>query len=184
VVLVPGGLGMAVAMTGAALAGANDYVFEPVKAEVKKGDDVIVSVRLKHKVTGKSVSDAVIVQTRIDMSPDAMGEMASPLTPVASNEPGVYSFKTDLSMQGRWLLSIAAKVQGEPETLYAPSDLYNPTAEAAEDAKAIPGARYVVIPSLQGHFAASPAKAADVEFMNRTITEFLENITEGGSKLK
>ena len=40
----------------------------------------------------------------------------------------------------------------------APGDLYNPTAEAAEDAKSIPGARYVVIPSLQGHFAASPAK--------------------------
>jgi hypothetical protein len=40
-----------------------------------------------------------------------------------------------------------------------------------------------MIPSLQGHFAASPAKAADVEFMNRTIIEFLENITEGGKKL-
>jgi hypothetical protein len=104
-------------LTGAAFAGANDYVFEPVKAEVKKGDDVVVSVRLKHKATGKPVTEAVIVQTRIDMSPDAMGEMASPLTPVPSNEPGVYSFKTDLSMQGRWLLSIAAKVQGEPETV-------------------------------------------------------------------
>jgi hypothetical protein len=88
-----------------------------VKAEVKKGDDVVVSVRLKHKATGNPVSDAVIVQTRIDMSPDAMAEMASPLMPVSSNEPGVYSFKTDLSMAGRWLLSIAAKVQGEPETV-------------------------------------------------------------------
>ena len=107
----------AVNLTGSASAGANDYIFEPVKAEVKKGDDVVVSVRLKHKATGKPVTDAVIVQTRIDMSPDAMGEMASPLTPVPSNEPGVYSFKTDLSMQGRWLLSIAAKVQGEPETV-------------------------------------------------------------------
>jgi YtkA-like protein len=107
----------AVKLTGHTFAGANDYVFEPVKAEVKKGDDVVVSVRLKHKATGKAVTDAVIVQTRIDMSPDAMGEMASPLTPVPSNEPGVYSFKTDLSMQGRWLLSIAAKVQGEPETV-------------------------------------------------------------------
>jgi hypothetical protein len=103
--------------TGAAFAGANDYVFEPVKAEVKKGDDVVVSVRLKHKATGKPVTDAVIAQTRIDMSPDAMGEMASPLTALPSNEPGVYSFKTDLLMQGRWLLSIAAKVQGEPETV-------------------------------------------------------------------
>jgi YtkA-like len=107
----------AVNLTGHAFAGANDYVFEPVKAELKKGDDVVVSVRLKHKPTGKPVTDAVIVQTRIDMSPDAMGEMASPLTPVPNNEPGVYSFKTDLSMQGRWLLSIAAKVQGEPETV-------------------------------------------------------------------
>ena len=107
----------AISLSGTAFAGANDYVFEPVKAEVKKGDDVVVSVRLKHKATGKPVTDAVIVQTRIDMSPDAMGEMASPLTAVPSNEPGVYSFKTDLSMQGRWLLSIAAKVQGEPETV-------------------------------------------------------------------
>jgi len=36
---------------------------------------------------------------------------------VPSDEPGVYSFKTDLSMAGRWLLSIAAKVQGEAETV-------------------------------------------------------------------
>jgi hypothetical protein len=108
---------IAVSLSVTAFAGANDYVFEPVKAEIKKGDDVVVSVRLKHKATGRPVTDAVIVQTRIDMSPDAMGEMASPLTPVPSNEPGVYSFKTDLSMQGRWLLSIAAKVQGEPETV-------------------------------------------------------------------
>jgi YtkA-like len=113
------GAAMAVVMSlsGPIFAGANDYVFEPVRAEIKKGDDVVVSVRLKHKATGKPVTDAVIIQTRIDMSPDAMGEMASPLTAVPSNEPGVYSFKTDLSMQGRWLLSIAAKVQGEPETV-------------------------------------------------------------------
>ena len=108
---------IAVNLTDHAFAGANDYAFEPVKAEVKKGDDVVVSVRLKHKATGKPVADAVIVRTRIDMSPDAMGEMASPLTAVPSNELGVYSFKTDLSMAGRWLLSIAAKVQGEAETV-------------------------------------------------------------------
>jgi len=108
---------LAVGLNLAAFAGANDYVFEPVNAQMKKGDDVIVSVRLKHKPTGKPVTDAVIVQTRMDMSPDAMAEMVSPITAVPSAEPGVYSFKTDLSMQGRWLLSIAAKVQGEPETV-------------------------------------------------------------------
>src|SRR3954449_4262229 len=90
-------LAIAVNRTDHAFAGANDYVFEPVKAEVKKGDDVVVAVRLKHKATGKPITDAVIFQTRIDMGPDGMGEMASPLTPVPSNEPGVYVFKTDLS---------------------------------------------------------------------------------------
>jgi YtkA-like len=108
---------IAVSLSGAAFAGANDYAFEPVNADVKKGDDAVVSVRLKHKATGKPVADAVIIQTRIDMGPDGMGEMASPLTAVPNSEPGVYAFKTELAMEGRWLLSIAAKVQGEPETV-------------------------------------------------------------------
>jgi hypothetical protein len=110
-------LAAAVSLTGPAFAGAGDYVFEPVKAEVKKGDGVVVSVRLKNKTTGKPVADAVIAQSRIDMGPDGMAEMASPLTPVPSSEPGVYAFKTDLAMAGRWMLSIAAKVQGEAETV-------------------------------------------------------------------
>ena len=113
------GAAFAVAMSQSitAVAGANDYVFEPVNTQVKKGDDVIVSVRLKHKPTGKVVTDAVIVRTRIDMAPEGMAEMASPLTAVPSTEPGAYSFKTDFPMEGQWLLSIAAKVQGEPETV-------------------------------------------------------------------
>jgi hypothetical protein len=110
-------IAVAASLAGAAYAGANDYAFEPVQADIKKGDGVVISVRLKHKASGKPVADAVIAQTRIDMGPDGMGEMASAVTPVPSSEPGVYSFKTDLSMAGRWLLSIAAKVQGEPETV-------------------------------------------------------------------
>jgi len=108
---------VAVSLNVAAFAAADDYVFEPVKVDIKKGDDAVVSVRLKHKATGKPVTDAVIVRTRIDMAPEGMAEMASPLTPVPSSEPGVYSFKTDLSMAGQWLLSVAAKVQGEPDTV-------------------------------------------------------------------
>jgi len=103
--------------SAAAWAGANDYVFEPVAAELKKGDDVIVAVRLVHKPTGKPVPDAVIIRTRVDMAPDGMADMESPVSPVPAKEPGVYAFKTDLSMAGRWLLSLAAKVQGEPETV-------------------------------------------------------------------
>jgi hypothetical protein len=99
-------IAVAVNLSITAFAGASDYAFEPVSAQVKKGDE-IVSVRLKHKLTGKIVTDAVIVQTRIDMEPEGMAEMASPLTALPSTEPGVYSFKTDLSMEGQWLLSIA-----------------------------------------------------------------------------
>jgi hypothetical protein len=116
-ILAAAALAVAQSLSGTAFAGANDYVFEAVKAEIKKGDGAIVAVRLVHKPTGKPVTGAVIVQTRIDMAPDGMASMAAPLTPVPSNEPGVYAFKAELSMAGRWLLSIAAKVQGEPETV-------------------------------------------------------------------
>ena len=100
-----------------AFAAASDYAFEPVNAELKKGDDVTVAVRLTNKVTGKLVPDAVIFRTRVDMAPDGMAEMESPVSPLPANEPGVYAFKTDLTMAGRYQLSVAAKVQGEPETV-------------------------------------------------------------------
>lgn len=109
---------VAMSLTGAsAFAGAMDYSFEPVAAELKKGDDVIIAVRLLHKPTGKAVGDAVIVRTRVDMAPDGMADMASPVAPLPGSEPGVYAFKTDLPMAGRYLLSVAVKVQGEPDTV-------------------------------------------------------------------
>ena len=86
-------IAVAICQSITAFAGADDYLFEPVNTQVKKGDDVVVSVRLKHRPTGKVVTDAVIVQTRIDMAPEGMAEMASPLTAVTSTDPGVYSFK-------------------------------------------------------------------------------------------
>jgi hypothetical protein len=109
---------VAMSLTGAAaFAGAVDYAFEPLGAELKKGDDVVISVRLMHKPTGKPVSDAVIVRTRVDMAPDGMADMPSPVAAVPASEPGVYAFKTDMPMAGRYLLSLAVKVQGEPETV-------------------------------------------------------------------
>lgn len=103
--------------SGAAFAAATDYTFEPVVPEMKKGDDVTVAVRLVHKPTGKPVVDAVIIRTRVDMAPDGMADMQSPVSPLPASEPGVYAFKTDLPMAGRYQVSVAAKVQGEPETV-------------------------------------------------------------------
>lgn len=112
------GLVMALSFEGSeVLAAAGDYAFEPVNVEMKKGEDVTVAVRLINKITGKPVPDAVIFRTRVDMAPDGMAEMESPVSPLPANEPGVYAFKTDLTMAGRYQLSVAAKVQGEPETV-------------------------------------------------------------------
>jgi hypothetical protein len=101
----------------AASAVADDYVFEPVNAEIKSSNVATVAVRLVHKPSGKPVTDAAIVQTRIDMSPDGMASMASAIVPLPSPEPGVYAFKAPLTMAGRWLLTVSAKVQGEPDTV-------------------------------------------------------------------
>jgi len=116
--LLAAAVAMALNLANTAIfAGAADYSFEPTAAEWKKGDDVVVAVRLMQKQTGKAVADAVIVRTRVDMGPDNMADMVSPVAAVPSNEPGVYAFKTDLPMAGRYMFSIAAKVQGEPETV-------------------------------------------------------------------
>jgi YtkA-like len=99
------------------LAEVKDYEFQLVQNEVKKGGGAVVVVRLVDKRSGKPVPDAVISAKRIDMAPDGMATMAAPIEQLASTEPGVYRFKTDLSMEGRWQLSLAAKVQGETGTV-------------------------------------------------------------------
>ena len=100
-----------------ALADIKDYEFTLVKSEVKKGDGTIVEVRLLNKKTKQPVSGAVIFAKRIDMAPDGMETMAGPIETIPSTEPGVYRFKTGLSMEGRWQLSLGAKIQGETESL-------------------------------------------------------------------
>lgn len=105
--------------SSAAFAGANDYAFEVVQPQVKESKDAIIAVRLLHKPTGKPVADAVIFQTRLDMSPEGMGDMVSKVAPLKSDEPGVYRFKADMSMAGGYALNLAAKVPGETETVRA-----------------------------------------------------------------
>ncbi len=99
------------------LAEVRDYEFQLMQSEVKKSDSAVVAVRLVDKRSGAAVPDAVISAKRIDMAPDGMAAMAMPIEQLPSTEPGVYRFKADLSMQGRWQLSLAAKVQGETGTV-------------------------------------------------------------------
>lgn len=102
---------------GPAAADMKDYEFELVQSALNKGDGVEVAVRLINTATGKPVPDAVIFAKRIDMAPDGMAAMDSPLEVLPSDQPGVYRFRTNLTMAGQWQLSLAAKVQGEAGTL-------------------------------------------------------------------
>ena len=98
------------------LADIKDYEFQLVQDEAKKGE-AIIAVRLVNKKTAKAVPDAVIAAKRIDMAPEGMADMTPRIEQLPSTEPGVYRFKTNLSMEGRWQLSLGAKVQGETGTV-------------------------------------------------------------------
>ena len=100
-----------------AFADVKDYEFQLVQTEVQKGDGAVVEVRLINTKTQKPVPDAVIFAKSIDMAPDGMETMGSPIELLPSSTSGIYRFKTDLTMAGRWRLSLSAKVQGETGTV-------------------------------------------------------------------
>jgi hypothetical protein len=111
-------VGLAVIGTaGIARADIKDYEFKLAEPTVTVGKDKIVAVQLVNKKTGKPVPDAVIFATRLDMAPDGMAEMSTRIVREPGGEPGSYRFKAAFGMEGRWLLSIGAKVQGETGTV-------------------------------------------------------------------
>lgn len=118
----PAQIGLIVLLTVAAfaapaLADAENYEFKLVTENVAQGDNVVISVQLAHKQTGKAVPDAVVFARRLDMAPDGMPTMTADLEPVPSDEPGVYRFRAVLGMEGNWRLSLAAKIQGLVDTV-------------------------------------------------------------------
>jgi homoserine O-acetyltransferase len=68
-----------------------------------------------------------------------------------------------------------ATIKAKMLLLAPPLDLFNPSQSARDAAAGIPGARYVEIPSVQGHQAASSTKPEDAAFLNRVIGEFLRS---------
>lgn len=111
-------LGLAiVSFAPSAFAGAKDYEFQPIAVEVKNGQGSELAVRLVNKLTGRPVDGAVLFRTRLDMSPDSMGEMMAKHTAMPGGEPGTYRFKADFTMAGGWAFKIQAKVPGETETV-------------------------------------------------------------------
>lgn len=102
--------------TQIARAAAQDYRFELVgKPSVSAGKNT-VQVRLVHVADGKPVSDAVIFESTADMGPAGMPTMPAPVKAMPP-KGGVYSFEVEPGMAGTWALHLAAKVQGEQETV-------------------------------------------------------------------
>ena len=99
-----------------ALAAATDYRFELVGKPQLSGQKDVVQVRLVRVSDGKLVPDAVIFENKADMGPAGMPTMTAPVTPMPA-KGGVYSFVVDPGMAGTWALHLAAKVQGESETV-------------------------------------------------------------------
>ena len=100
-----------------AQADIKDYEFKLVEPMVAVGKDKVVTVQLVNKKTGKPVPDAVIFATRLDMGPEGMPEMATKIVREPGGEPGTYRFKAAFGMEGKWQLSLGAKVQGETGTV-------------------------------------------------------------------
>jgi hypothetical protein len=94
-----------------------DYEFKLAEPIVSVGKDKIVIVQLVNKKNGKPVPDAVIFASRLDMAPEGMPEMATKIAREPGGEPGSYRFKAAFGMEGKWLLSLGAKVQGEIGTV-------------------------------------------------------------------
>ncbi|TLU71124.1 FixH family protein [Lichenicoccus roseus] len=100
-----------------AFAKPDDYRFELVGKPQPQGGRDIVQVRLVHAPDSKPVPDAVIFQTSADMGPMGMPTMTAPVRAVMAAKDGVYGFEVEPGMTGTWAIHLAAKVQGEPETV-------------------------------------------------------------------
>ena len=107
---------ISVAITSASGAPA-DYRFELVQAQPAGPGKTAVTVRLVHEPDNKPVAGAVLFESKTDMGPDGMAEMTGKVSPLPSDQPGIYRFQIETGMAGRWRLALGAKVQGEAGTV-------------------------------------------------------------------
>jgi hypothetical protein len=100
-----------------AWADPKDYVFVPVADHLQPSATAPIAVRLVHLPTKTPVTNAIIIQSRLEMPMAGMAPMAGKVSAQAPDGKGLYPFVADLSMEGPWNLKLIAKVQGEPGTV-------------------------------------------------------------------
>ncbi|MBI3710605.1 MAG: FixH family protein [Proteobacteria bacterium] len=101
------------------MAAPQDYRFEIVDPPVRIGKDAAIGVRLVHAPSGRPIADAVIIQSRVEMPMGSAPAMVAKTTAVQPDGKGVYRLMGEVTMEGDWSLNLAAKVQGEAETIRA-----------------------------------------------------------------
>lgn len=105
------------AAPSAVLAAPQDYRFELAGTpQPTAGGKSLVSVRLVRARDGKPVTDAVVFEAKADMGPANMATMTAPVRTMPAKD-GLYRFEVEPGMAGPWALNLAAKVQGEAETV-------------------------------------------------------------------
>ena len=87
--------------------------WEAVRTEVPVAKSVRLEVRMVGTDAKPIVGNISVSSSRLDMGPDGMKTMTAPLRPVASSQPGVVAFETDIPMAGRWALTLTANVAGQ-----------------------------------------------------------------------
>jgi len=102
---------------GPAAAAPNDYRFELVQAQPAAPGKTNVTVRLVHVPDSKPVAGAVLFEIKSDMGPAGMAEMLGKVSALPADKAGLYSFRIETGMAGKWALNLAAKVQGEVDTV-------------------------------------------------------------------
>jgi hypothetical protein len=82
----------------------------------------VVSVHLVQLPDNKPVSGAVIVESKADMGPENMATMTAPVKVLTSSDPSLYRLEVQFgdlwNKPADWTLTLAAKVQGEAETVH------------------------------------------------------------------
>ena len=107
-------------LTGAAsvaTAAPEDYEFAVLETALAQGDGAILTVAVTDLRTDAPVTDAVIFATRLDMAPDGMATMTTPVLALPSDIPGQYLFQANLGMAGAWRFSIAVHFDAETEVI-------------------------------------------------------------------
>lgn len=89
---------MLVGTTAHALADIKNYRFEVVDKAMKVAPDAVITVKLVNTTTGKSVPDAVIFATRLDMEPEGMKDWR----PGSSPSPAQSRAFTDSRRRSLW----------------------------------------------------------------------------------